>query len=240
MAFRTRMWSAGKFFVVLGMLAATYLVFAAASMRLAIRAREVQVPDLVKRTPSEATSLANSVGLTVRIDDATRSDPEVPAGMIVNQDPPPGQTTRRQRSVRLWLSAGARSTSVPVLAGETERAAQSRLAQEGITVTGVSEIRSSRYASDVVVGQDPVGRSQASSVKLLVNRGQQGVGYVMPDLIGVDAERGATILRGHGFRVAIVGSTPYPGVAAGIVVRQNPAGGFQIAGGELVSLEVSR
>jgi beta-lactam-binding protein with PASTA domain len=40
--------------------------------------------------------------------------------------------------------------------------------------------------------------------------------------------------------VAVVGSTPYPGVAAGIVLRQSPQAGFQIAPGEPISIEVSR
>ena len=75
---------------------------------------------------------------------------------------------------------------------------------------------------------------------LLVNRGEHGVTYVMPDLIGVNGDRAADILREHGFRVAVVGSTPYPGVAAGIVVRQSPQAGFQIGPGEPISLEVSR
>jgi len=44
------------------------------------------------------------------------------------------------------------------------------------------------------------------------------VSYVMPDLIGVNGDRAAEILRARGFRVAVVGSTPYPGVAAGIVL----------------------
>lgn len=245
MALGTRVWSAGKFFVLLGALAATYVLFAAASMRLAMRAREVEVPDLVNRLPNDATALANDIGLTVRVDDQRRPDAKVPAGYVLAQDPPAGLTTRRQRSVRVWLSTGPRSNTVPPLAGETERASQARLSQDGLELTGVSEIRSPAYASDVVVAQDPAARSVAttadtSKVMLLVNRGQQGASYVMPDLIGVHAERAASILRDHGFRVAIVGSAPYPGIAAGIVVRQSPQGGFQITADEPVSLEVSR
>ena len=53
----------------------------------------------------------------------------------------------------------------------------------------------------------------------------------MPDLIGVNGDRAADILRARGFRVAVVGSNPYPGVAAGIVLRQSPQAGFQIAPG---------
>jgi beta-lactam-binding protein with PASTA domain len=62
----------------------------------------------------------------------------------------------------------------------------------------------------------------------------------MPDLIGVNGDRAAEVLRQRGFRVAVVGSTPYPGIPADIVLRQNPQAGFQIAPGEPISIEVSR
>lgn len=137
------------------------------------------------------------------------------------------------------MSAGPRASSVPRLVGETERAAQLRLAQDGFTLTGVAEIRS-QAAPDVVVAQDPPPKSAGEQVALLVNRGDRGETYVMPDLIGLNGERAAEALRNRGFRVAVVGSVPYPGVVAGIVVRQNPQGGFQIGPGEPISLEVSR
>jgi beta-lactam-binding protein with PASTA domain len=38
----------------------------------------------------------------------------------------------------------------------------------------------------------------------------------------------------------VVASTPYPGIAAGMVLRQSPQAGFQIEPGEAISLEVSR
>jgi beta-lactam-binding protein with PASTA domain len=48
------------------------------------------------------------------------------------------------------------------------------------------------------------------------------------------------LLRARGFRVSIVGEIPYPGIPSGIVLRQSPTSGFQIAAGEPISLEVSR
>jgi beta-lactam-binding protein with PASTA domain len=62
----------------------------------------------------------------------------------------------------------------------------------------------------------------------------------MPDLIGVNGDRAADLLRTRGFRVAVVAANPYPGVTAGIVLRQNPQAGFQIGPSEPISLEVSR
>lgn len=240
MPFGTRVWSAGKFLVLAGALIATFVLFAAASMRLAIRAREVQVPDLINRTANDATALAADLGLTIRVDDSRRPDPKIAADRVLAQEPPAGSIARRQRSIKVWLSAGPRAATVPVLTGETERAAQLRLAQDGLDLVAVSEIRSPAYPSDVVVAQDPQPKAPSARVALLVNRAGRGASYVMPDLIGVNGDRAAELLRGHGFRVAVVGTTPYPGVAAGIVLRQSPQAGFQIAPGEPISIEVSR
>jgi serine/threonine-protein kinase len=129
---------------------------------------------------------------------------------------------------------------MPNVVGQTERAAQLRLAQDGLTIANISEIRSPAYPADVVVAQNPQAKGVGAEVSLLVNRAGAAVNYVMPDLIGVSGERAADLLRSQGFRVAVVGSSPYPGVAPGIVVRQSPQGGFQIAPGDPISLEVSR
>jgi serine/threonine-protein kinase len=240
MALKTRVWGAGKLLVLGGALLATYLLFAAASMRVALRTREVQVPDLTNRTANEATAIAGELGLTLKVDDLRRPDAKVAAGRVLGQDLPPGSTARRQRSIRVWLSAGQRASIMPALVGETERAAQMRLSQDGLTLSAVSEIRSNDVPSDVVLAQNPPAKAAAGQVALLVNRGERGTSYVMPDLIGVNGDRAADILRNRGFRVAVVGSTPYPGVAAGIVIRQSPQAGFQIGPGEPISLETSR
>lgn len=240
MALTTRVWTAGKLFLLAGALVATYVLFAAASMRVALRTREVQVPDFTNRTANEAMTVASDLGLALKIDQVRRADPKIPAGHVLAQEPPAGSTARRQRTVRVWLSAGQRASTVPALTGETQRTAELRLAQDGLAIDAVSEIRSQDYPSDVIVAQQPPPKTDASRVSLLVNKAERGTTYVMPDLIGVNGDRAADILRSRGFRVAVVGSQPYPGVAAGVVIRQNPQAGFQISPGEPISLEVSR
>lgn len=221
-------------------LLATYLLFAAAAMRVALRSGEVIVPDLSNRTVNEASAMLSNLGLTLKVDEARRTEAKVPAGRIAQQEPPPGMTARRQRSVKVWISSGPRATIVPKLTGETERTAQVRLQQEGLTLVSVAEIRSADFPPDTVVAQEPPPDSKSGTVALLVNRGERSGGFVMPDLIGINGDRAADLLRGHGFRVAIVAEHPYPGVPAGVVLRQSPAAGFQITMGEPISLEVSR
>jgi beta-lactam-binding protein with PASTA domain len=240
MALTTRVWGAGKLVLLSGALVLTYLLFAAAAMRLALKTREVLVPPLAGKTVNEASALLADAGLTLKVEEGTRIDPKIPAGQILAQDPQAGMSTRRQRSVKVWISAGPRSLAVPALFGESERSAQMRVRQSGIEVGTIAEIRSGEYPAGSVIAQFPAPASASPQVALLVNRGERGTSYVMPDLIGVNGDRAADLLRLKGFRVAVVGEHPYPGVPAGIVLRQSPQGGFQIAPGEPISLEVSR
>jgi serine/threonine-protein kinase len=240
MALKTRVWGAGKLLLLGGALLLTYLLFAGAAMRIALRTREVVVPPLAGKTVSEATTILSASGLHLKVEEGVRVDPKVPAGQIMSQEPAEGVSTRRDRSVKVWVSAGPRTTIVPALLGESERTATMRVRQEGLELEQVAAFRSADYPSDAVIAQTPVAKSNAPKVSLLVNRGERGATYVMPDLIGVNGDRAADLLRTRGFRVAVVGDHPYPGVPAGVVLRQNPQAGFQIAPGEPISLEVSR
>jgi serine/threonine-protein kinase len=237
---KSRVWGAGKLLLLAAALLATYGLFAAAAMRIALRSREVVLPDLRGKTVSDATAALSEAGIRLRVEEPRRIDPKVPAGGILAQEPAPGTPVRPQRSIKVWVSAGARASTVPALEGQTSRTAEIRLKQDGIEIADMAEIRSGDYVPDAVVAQDPAPQSAASRVALLVNRGEAGATYVMPDLIGVNGDRAAELLRARGFRVAVVGQQPYPGVPAGVVIRQSPQGGFQIAPGEAISLEVSR
>ena len=240
MQFRNRVWSAGRLFAIAACLIATYLLFAVTAMRVALKVREVPVPDLRNHTVAEATATLLEEGLVLNVDETGRLDPKIPAGRIALQEPAPGTITRRQRSIRVWLSQGPRITLIPTLTGETERAAQLRLQQDGLSVTSIAEVRSADFPSGTVIAQEPPGAAHGTEVALLVNRGEQSHHYVMPDLIGVSGSRAVDMLRTRGFRVTVVGELPYPGVPPGIVLRQFPSAGFQIAAGDPISLEVSK
>jgi beta-lactam-binding protein with PASTA domain len=240
MALTTRVWGAGKVLMLLALLAGTFLVSFLVAMRVAIKTRDVAVPALAGRSVNEATALLTDLGLTLRVEDARRLDPDVPAGRVAAQDPAAGRTTRRQRSVKVWLSGGPASTIVPALVGESERTAQIRLQATALALSGLAEIRSAEYAAGVVIAQTPAADTRAPAVALLLNRGEAGVTYVMPDLIGARGDRAADLMRARGFRVSVVGDHPYPGLPPGTVIRQRPRGGFQVAPGDPISLEVSR
>jgi serine/threonine-protein kinase len=220
--------------VLVGGLVATFFIFAAIAMRVAVRALEVRVPELAGKPVEEARTLASDLGFVVHVDDSRRPDPKIPAGHVLGQEPPAGSNARRQRSLRLWVSSGPRVVVAPKLIGESERAAQIRLSQEGVTAALLAEIRDRDYPPDVVIAQDPPADTRTSEVRLLVNRGEDRASYVMPDLIGVNGMRAADVLRGKGFRVSIVALQSAPGLPAGFVIRQVPAGVYQVHPGDSI------
>ncbi len=208
MAFSTRVWSAGKLLLLIVALVATYLVSAVLATRVALKAREVRVPQLVGRNLNAAGAQLSELGLALRVEEAKRAEPKIPAGHVAQQEPAAGSVARRGRSVKVWVSTGNQAPPVPRLVGEGERTAQLRLQQDGLNLARVSEIRSSDFPADVVIGQDPPAQSRALDVSLLVNRGQEASAYVMPDLIGVNGYRAADVMRAGGFRVAVVAQNP--------------------------------
>jgi eukaryotic-like serine/threonine-protein kinase len=237
---RARVWRAGRFFVLVAALLATFAAFFLTAIRVATHAREVKVPDVRGKSVSEATGALATVGLLVREEPPRRADPKIPSDHVLWQDPEPGATLRRARAVRIRVSDGQRDPVVPTVIGQPERTAELTLTQDGIQIVGRDEIRSGDYPENTVVALDPPARSRAAGVTLLVNRGEDGASYVMPDLIGTPGAVVLDLLRKRGLRVAPAVYVPYPGIPPGIVIRQTPQAGFQIGDRELVSIEVSR
>lgn len=236
----TRVWSAGKILLLAAGLVGTFFLFAGIAMRVAVRARQVTVPDLVGKSLADATTLSTNLDLPLRVDEGRRPDPKVPAGHVLGQEPPAGSSARRQRSVRVWLSSGAHVALAPSLLGESQRGAEIRVAQEGLTIGRVAEIRSASYPSDVIVAQDPPPATQTSEVRLLVNRGEDRATYVMPDLIGTNGDRATDAMRARGFRVSTSAQAAGGSIPPGVVVRQTPSAGYQVHPGDAIALEVSR
>lgn len=240
MLLKTRVWSAGRLLLIAGGLVATFLVCAAIAVRVAVRARDVVVPDVTGVTVRDASTRLAQEDLQVRVDAVERPSTEVAAGRVLGQDPRPGTALRRQRTVRLWLSAGPRVAYMPQLVGESERGATIRLSQEGLDTPVLAEIRSVDFSADQVVAQEPPPGRPAASVQLLVSRGADVSTYVMPDLIGLEGDAAAAVLRQQGFRVSFVAQQATSGLPAGVIVRQTPAGGYQVQPGAAISLEVAR
>src|SRR5437868_283518 len=88
------------------------------AMRIAIRGKEVAVPDLTGKTEVEARQLLNRSGLVLRVSQS-RFVPGVAEGRIVEQNPPKDIRLKTGRSVRVLVSLGEQKYPVPSLLGKS-------------------------------------------------------------------------------------------------------------------------
>jgi eukaryotic-like serine/threonine-protein kinase len=235
-----RVWKLGQLLALVGALGITFLVSFFVSMRVALRAREVSVPSLTGVTVNDATVTLGDMGLTLQVDANGRPDARIPAGRIMQQDPPFGTRARTPRPVRVWVSTGPRLKSIPRMVGEPERTARIRLDQSDIEIAALTEVRSTGYPPDTIIAQSPEPNEAGTRIKLLISRGEPPLAYVMPDVSGANGEHAADDLRQQGLRVAIVATLAVPDVMPGTVLHQEPAAGARVTITDIVSLEVSR
>ena len=86
------------------------------------RSNLVEVPDWTGRAREDALSEATRLGLVFEVG-ALRHDPGVAVDRVVRQEPAPGTEVRHGRTIRVVVSLGGETLSVPELAGQPARQA---------------------------------------------------------------------------------------------------------------------
>jgi beta-lactam-binding protein with PASTA domain len=225
------------------LLVALFVIGAWITFRRSIVGRTVSVPDLTGKTVPEAIEIAGRAGLRVEpVARRARNDDRIPRERVLAQEPESGSLAKPAQTVRVVLSLGPRELRVPDLTALPPRAAALKLGEESLTLGTASWYRDA-LARPGIVAQDPepdtvAGRNVA--VAVLTNRGQPETRFVMPDLVGQDADRMKARLETFGFRVGSARYETYEGVAANTILKQFPPAGYPLGSHEVVSLTVSR
>lgn len=225
------------------LLLAIFLAGGWLAFQRSIVGRSVTVPELVGKPMPEAIRLAHDVGLRVEEQAGrARSDDRIPKDSVLLQQPDSGSLAKPSQVVRVVLSLGPRELKIPDLSGLPPRAAASRLAQDSLALGTVSWFREEN-AGVGIIAQNPEGETTApknTAVEVLTNRGFPETRYVMPDLVGRDAEQSRVRLETHGFRVGGARYESYEGIAPNTILKQFPPAGYPISNREVISLTVSR
>jgi eukaryotic-like serine/threonine-protein kinase len=250
-----------RYFLLALVLVIVALLSALTAMRLAIHGREVSVPDLRGRTPTESRRIADDAGLAIAVERSYYSA-TVPEGKVLSQVPAPRSVVRRGWEVRLALSLGPQRVTIPQLTGSSERAASLTLAQRGIEVESVARASIPGAPANQVVAQDPPANStnvSSPKVSILVGQGDPPAVFVMPSFVGQALGTVTNTLHDEGFSIgrvtmALVSppqtaaqpveeSAPGPLIpsspsAASIIVGQEPSPGARVVAGAAINFVV--
>jgi beta-lactam-binding protein with PASTA domain len=217
-------------------------------MRFAIHGREVAVPDLLSKTPSEAQKLSEAEGLQVEIERQYFSA-NVPEGRILSQVPPAGTKVRRGWQIRVAQSLGPQRVEIPSVLGQTQRVAEINIRRRGLDIAGVAQIAMPGATPDQVLSQSPPASASgvsAPKISLLVSAQTATQAVVMPSFVGQPMGTVRHTLEDAGFHVgtvtpalsedsAIPPQAPSP---ASIVVSQTPTAGEKVLLGATINFQV--
>jgi eukaryotic-like serine/threonine-protein kinase len=130
------------------------------------------VPRVIGLSEEEARSKLTETGFRARLD-GERTNPSIPRGAVVWQDPPPGMVLTPNTPIQLVLSAGPATVTVPDVIGLALSSAEKVLDAAGIKVGAVDTVRATGELG-VVIAARPApgnGRPRGTAVDLVVSGG---------------------------------------------------------------------
>lgn len=114
--------------------------------------RLVQVPSVIGLQQDLADNTLRDVGLIPNIE---QRDSDEPAGQVIAQDPPGGETVRTRTTVTVVVSTGAGSAIVPNVVGQSKDQARADLKDAGLRVRVVKRTTSDPNEDDRALEQSP-------------------------------------------------------------------------------------
>lgn len=220
-------------------LAAACFLSAVTAVRIAIRGRVVDMPNVVGKPSAEAQQILEGKHLQLRVADRIYSN--LPVNAVVRQSPEPGESIKIPQDAHVVLSLGPQSVKIPSLEGRSMRAARITLLESGLQLGEVSDVYLPVTDPDTVIQQTPPPASAAASprVDVLVAEGAAPVYYVMPSLMGLQEADAQRVIANAGLHVAKVDHVTQSDATKGTVIGQTPPRGARIAGDTTVELGVA-
>lgn len=197
-----------------------------------------EVPDLRGVTVAEARERLRGLELVPAAADSMYH-PEMPRGAVVAQAPLPEQLSRPGGEVRLTVSLGPESVTVPDVGGLRAEQAEAILEAGGFTVA-LDSVEADAPPGRVVYAE-PGGGAEVilpHEVVLAVSRGPATVS--MPRLVGLGEQEATAVLDSLGLVVGEVERVFRFGADAGRVLGQAPEPGTAVERGSAVRLTVGR
>jgi eukaryotic-like serine/threonine-protein kinase len=211
------------------------LAGAAVAAFLLTRPDQVRVPSVVgEQAPDAAASLLDA-GLKPKL---VRVRSDRPVGLVVRQDPLPGRKIEKGSKVKLFVSRGPGFTSVPEVAGFTQKQAIAALRKVGLFANSRYE-HSATVAKGRVIRTDPKALDPAlkgSRVDVYISSGP--VIVTVPGVIGKQKADAQADLQDAGLKPLVhEAESTRP---KGEVTAQNPGSGAQVPRGSRVTITVSK
>ncbi|WP_172384064.1 Stk1 family PASTA domain-containing Ser/Thr kinase [Streptomyces sp. MNP-20] len=197
------------------------------------------VPAVLAKTEKDARARLDDVGLDVRKVKGAYSDTDK-RGTVIATDPDVGDRIRQNGKVTLTVSLGPQTVKVPDLEGTPLSEAKDKLDDAGLGAGMVTTTFSEDVARGSVISTDPkpgTVRRAGTAVALLVSKGSP---IDVPDVVGDSESDAREELEEAGLKVKIAPTRVFSDEDKGAVAKQSPEAEKRLAGGDTVTLTLSK
>ena len=203
-------------------------------------AKMTEVPNVVGKSEAEAEKLIQDANLIVRHDSDYSS--EVEEGDVISSDPKAGTEVEEGTEVTIVISLGAEQATVPDLRNKTASAAESALADAGLSGSASEEYSDSVPEGQVISQSIDHGQKvdKGTTVSYVVSRGPETKYVNVPGLGGYTEADARSRLENAGLTVGNVSYAYSNTVGEGYVIDQTASPGSSVEEGTSVGFTVSR
>jgi len=170
---------------------------------------------------AEAEQRLTGLGFKVAIQ-GDEPDPDIPAGAVVWQDPPPDLVVPQGTTVTLTRSSGPAQVPIPDVADFELEAAVKVLLASGLKLGDVDTVASAADAGTVLRTRPGAGSAQVpgSSVDLVVSQGPSTI--EVPNVVGLRLDEARQRIEAAGLRMGRVTRAAGRRGPPGTVLEQTP------------------
>ncbi|MEW6714109.1 MAG: PASTA domain-containing protein [Nitrospirota bacterium] len=217
-----------RFLYIIGLMAVALIIYKTVDFY-----GPVKVPMITGKSINEAERLLRDKRLSLIVE-GEDYDPAIPEGQIIRQDAKPGEKIKRGSAIRVFVSSGAGSVSMPSFEGQILDEVKLTLMNLGMKTGKVTWVRSETVGAGRVIAQRPLpGNAAGNEVNFLVSKGWYNVSYSCPSFVNMslDDARGLADLLGLQLIEQEEGNR---------ITLQKPEAGTVISRGDPVEVTLSR
>lgn len=229
---------------VIGIIAFYSLVLALSiffTMSILIKGEEIKAPDLLGKNLDEVYEIAARNGFFIKKVTGNYSRNYKPL-TVIEQVPEPGVRIKLKSNVKIFITSELVEVIVPEITGYGFEESAKLIKESELKKRYVSYISSDSIPADFVISQSLEAGSRVplnSSIDILISKGKKEQSYIMPDIIGKDAEKIVIFFEKIGLKIDKITEVSYPGLEYGVIIWQHPSPGHKVGPINRISIQVS-
>ena len=201
---------------------------------------KVTIPDVSGMSETDAVTRLEQAGLTVLAPSIRENSDTVPVDNVIRTEPKIGTVLDKGAQVRLIVSRGQQTVTVPNLVGMSLKKARRQLSDLGLKSTVSEQFDPTAPAGEVIQQNQGQGSIvvAGSTIGLVVSKGPAPV--VVPDVIGDTLDSAQSALQAQGFKVTVTRQDVTDPSQVDVVIDQTPNGDTTAKRGDTVTIVVGQ